>query len=122
MVALFAQESKAGVDLEGRPVEGLAELALGVEQAQLRLPKRSAGCHAVFETPVEATHQLGSGFVVGFPEGADDIVCTGTQESPREANQSLTRIGSRAAAVTGRDGDEARMDRVLDDFARMEFE
>ena len=60
--------------------------------------------------------------IADFPESGDDVVCSGTEKSPGETDETFAGINSFARAVASRDRDEKRVDRMLKDIARVEFE
>src|SRR6266849_3225382 len=72
--------SRSRVELEGGPVEGLAEDGVGVEQRELGGAQGVGGSAALAERGVHGVHELRRGGVVHFPERADDVVCAGAQE------------------------------------------
>ena len=71
---------------------------------------------------IQVIHETGSGFITHFPKRANHIVRARAQKRPCEANQSFTGKRALSAAIAGRNRDELRMDRMLNDFAGVEFE
>ncbi len=111
----------AGVELEGRPVEGLAELAAVADESELGLAQGDGGGLASFEAGVEGVHEARGGVVGDLPQRADDGVCAGVEKGPGEADESFAGVLACAGAVAGGDGDELGVDGMLHDVARVEF-
>ena len=112
----------AGVELEGGPVERLAEGFPRVEKGELGLAQGGTGLLFVLEILVQAPHQLWRGLIADFPECADDVVRSSVEKSPGEPHGAFPRIGSRAAPVARRDGDKPRVEGHLNDVASVELE
>src|SRR5216683_4802795 len=114
--------SRAGVELEGRPIEGFAENGVGAQEGELGGAQGCRGIAALAQFAVELVHELRGGGVVHFPQRGDDVVGTGAEECPGESDQAFSGVGARAGAIAGGDGHEVRRERMLDDVAGVEFE
>src|SRR6266436_8273574 len=98
---------RAGVELEGRPVEGLLEDGAGVrgvEEAELGVAEGGGGVFALEQLAIKRIHQRWRGSFTDFPESSDDVVGAGTEEGPREAYQAFAGISAGARAIAGGDG------------------
>jgi hypothetical protein len=116
----IGEESAAGVDLEGSPVEGLAEGTAGVDGGELGCAKGGVGWVAAEEAGVEAVHELGGRGVGDLPEGSDDVVSPGAEEGPGEAYEAFARVVAASGAVAGGDGDEVGVEAMVEDVAGVE--
>src|SRR6266849_6869932 len=114
--------SRAGVELEGRPIEGFAENGVGAQEGELGGAQGCRGIPALAQFSIELVHQLRRRGVVDFPERRDDVVRAGAQERPGEPDQTFPGVGARAGAIAGRNRHEVRRERMLDDVARVQLE
>ena len=110
----------AGVDLEGSPVEGFAEGSASVDGGELGCAEGGVGWLAVEEVGVEAVHELGGGGVGDLPEGSDDVVGSGAEEGPGEADEAFAGVVAASGAVAGGDGDEVGVEALVEDVAGVE--
>src|SRR6266852_4570603 len=117
-----ASRSRAGVELERRPVEGFAEDGVGVQQRKLGGAQGCRGILPLAQFGVELVHELRGGGVVHFPQRGDDVVGAGAEECPGKSDQAFSGVGARAGASAGGDGHEVRRQRMRDDVAGVEFE
>src|SRR5260370_13320225 len=97
-------QSGAGVELERGPVVGLFVDTVLVEKGKLGGAEGGIGVFAAAQLAVEGIHELRSGAVADFPDGADDVVCTGPEEGPGKTDHAFAGVNPRARAVTGGDG------------------
>src|SRR5713101_5667015 len=115
---------RAGVELEGRPVERFLEDGVGVggvEEGELGVAEGCGGVFALEQLAIKRIHQRWRGSFTDFPESSDDVVGASTEEGPGEAYQTLARIGAGARAIAGGDGHQIGVQAVLNDIPGIEL-
>src|SRR5260370_1273851 len=124
VLGVVVDKLRAGVELEGGPVEGLFEDGVrisGMEEPKLGVAQGGGRVFALAQSSIKRIHQLRRGGVADFPEGADDIVRARTQKGPGEADQAFAGIRAGAGAVASGDSHKLGVQAMLDDIAGVKF-
>src|SRR2546429_1199364 len=114
----------AGVELERRPIEGLFEYRVGIcgmEEREFGVAQSGGGVFALAQFAVKRVHQLRRGGVADFPQSADDIVRSGPQKGPREADQAFAGIGACARTIAGGNGHKVGVQAMSDDVSSIQL-
>src|SRR5260370_39011083 len=79
---------RAGVELERRPIEGLAEDASGADQRELGIAEGGRGILARPQAFVQFIHQFRRVIIVDLPQRGDDIVRACAEERPEKSDDA----------------------------------
>src|SRR5260370_39191810 len=90
---------RASVELEGRPIEGLAEDASRADQRELSIAEGGRGVLARPQAFVQFIHQFRRGIIVDLPQRGDDIVRACAEEGPGQADEACAGITALANSI-----------------------
>src|SRR5205807_627410 len=93
--------SRAGVELERRPVEGLSKNARGVQQRELGGTQGDIRILTVLELTIKMVHQFRRYRVVSFPQSANHVMRASPQKCPRKPHQAFSRVSARTRPEAG---------------------